>query len=113
MLFLALLHPIADLSWWRWSIHPSTAIGIAALGASYVWAYKALQREPGVAQRSFFFSGLLSTRRSGCRGANAGSVCTSFAIGLLSLSSAQSRTLMELKCSSTLLGASETLLSVQ
>jgi len=59
MLFLALLHPIADLSWWRWSIHPSTAIGIAALGASYVWAYKALQREPGVAQRSFFFSGLL------------------------------------------------------
>jgi len=59
MLFLALLHPIADLSWWRWSIHPSTAIGIAALGASYVWASKALQREPGAAQRSFFFSGLL------------------------------------------------------
>jgi hypothetical protein len=46
-------------------------------------------------------------------GANAGSACTSFAIGLLSLSSAQSRTLMELKCSSTLLGARKTLLSVQ
>ena len=59
MLFLALLHPIADLSWWRWSIHPSTAIGIVALGASYIWAYKALHREPGVAQRNFFFSGLL------------------------------------------------------
>jgi hypothetical protein len=46
-------------------------------------------------------------------GADAVSACTSFAIGLLSLSSAQSWTLMELKCSSTLLGASETLLSVQ
>ena len=31
MLALALLHPIANLSWWRWSIHPSTVIGIAAL----------------------------------------------------------------------------------
>jgi hypothetical protein len=46
-------------------------------------------------------------------GADAESACTSFAVGLLSLSSAQSRTLMELKCSRTLLGASETLLSVQ
>jgi len=33
MLLLALLHPIANLSWWRWSVHPSTVIGIAALGA--------------------------------------------------------------------------------
>ncbi|HEY3112483.1 MAG TPA: cytochrome c oxidase assembly protein [Gemmatimonadaceae bacterium] len=59
MLCLALLHPIANLSWWRWSVHPSTAIGISALGALYIWASRVLQREPGTAQRSFFFSGLL------------------------------------------------------
>ncbi len=59
MLFLALLHPIANLSWWRWSVHPSTAIGIAALGALYVWASKALGRSPTNTQRSFFVSGLL------------------------------------------------------
>ena len=59
MLCLALLHPIANLTWWRWSVHPSTAIGISALGALYIWASKVLQREPSAAQRSFFFSGLL------------------------------------------------------
>ncbi|HEX9606493.1 MAG TPA: cytochrome c oxidase assembly protein [Gemmatimonadaceae bacterium] len=59
MLFLALLHPIANLSWWRWSIHPSTVIGIAALAAIYVWAGKALHQRTSVAERSFFFSGLL------------------------------------------------------
>ncbi len=58
MLFLALLHPIANLSWWRWSIHPSTAIGIAALAAIYVWAGKALHRRTSIAERSFFFAGL-------------------------------------------------------
>lgn len=59
MLLLALLHPIANLSWWRWSIHPSTAIGIAALGAVYIWASTKLQRDPTRAQKIFFFSGLL------------------------------------------------------
>src|SRR5437762_2686935 len=59
MWFLALLHPIANLSWWRWSVHPSTVLGIAALGALYLWAAKVLKREPSAAQRSFFFSGLL------------------------------------------------------
>jgi len=59
MLCLALLHPIASLSWWRWSVHPSTAIGISALGALYIWGSRRLQREPSAAQRSFFFSGLL------------------------------------------------------
>jgi len=59
MLFLALLHPIANLSWWRWSIHPSTVLGIAALGALYIWAGKALHRRTSIAERSFFFSGLL------------------------------------------------------
>lgn len=59
MFALALLHPIANLSWWRWSVHPSTAIGIAALGALYIWASKGLHREPRAAQRGFFFAGLL------------------------------------------------------
>src|SRR5689334_4779652 len=59
MLALALLHPIANLSWWRWSIHPSTVIGIAALGALYIWAARRLQRSPTDAQKVFFFSGLL------------------------------------------------------
>jgi putative membrane protein len=59
MLFLALLHPIVDLTWWRWSIHPSTVIGIAALGALYLWAAHRLQRQPRLAQKIYFFSGLL------------------------------------------------------
>ena len=33
----ALLHPLTSFSWVRWSVHPSTIIGIAALGALYVW----------------------------------------------------------------------------
>jgi len=58
MLFLALLHPIVTLSWWRWSIHPSTAIGIAALAAIYVWSARKLGQTPSPGQRIFFFSGL-------------------------------------------------------
>ena len=59
MLVLALLHPIANLSWWRWSVHPSTAIGIAALGALYAWAAHRLKRQPTATQKLFFFSGLV------------------------------------------------------
>ncbi len=33
----ALLHPVAQLSWTRFTVHPSTVIGIAALGAVYAW----------------------------------------------------------------------------
>ena len=60
MLFLmALLHPIATLSWWRWSIHPSTALGIAALGALYLWAARHFRQQPTLTQKVYFFSGLL------------------------------------------------------
>jgi putative membrane protein len=59
MLSLALLHPIAGLSWWRWSVHPSTVVGIAALGALYVWAAHKLDRQPTAAQKVVFASGLL------------------------------------------------------
>lgn len=58
MLFLALLHPIATLTWWRWSIHPSTAVGIAALGALYVWAARRLHQQPTLSQKICFFTGL-------------------------------------------------------
>ncbi len=58
MLYLVLLHPIVALTWWQWSIHPSTVIGIAALAAIYVWAGKALHQRTSIAERSFFFSGL-------------------------------------------------------
>ena len=59
MLVLALLHPIVDLSWSRWSIHPSTVIGIAALGAIYVWSAKHFHRDPTSGQKIYFLSGLL------------------------------------------------------
>jgi putative membrane protein len=60
MLFLmALLHPIATLNWWRWSIHPSTALGIAALGALYLWAARHFRQQPTLTQKVYFFSGLL------------------------------------------------------
>jgi putative membrane protein len=58
MFALALLHPIANLSWWRWSIHPSTVIGIAALGALYIWASSKLHRQPAIGQKIYFWSGL-------------------------------------------------------
>src|ERR1700682_5053719 len=59
MLVLALLHPVVDLTSWRWSIHPSTVIGIATLGAIYLWAASRLQRQPNPAQKIYFFSALL------------------------------------------------------
>jgi len=59
MLGLALLHPVATLSWWRWSVHPSTAIGIAALGALYLWAARRQRQTPTPSQKLFFFSGLM------------------------------------------------------
>jgi putative membrane protein len=59
MLVVALLHPIVVLSWSRWSIHPSTVIGIAALGALYLWAAKHFHRDPTSGQKLYFLSGLL------------------------------------------------------
>ena len=59
MLVLALLHPVVSLTSWRWSIHPSTVMGIAALGAVYLWAASRLRRQPSLAQKIYFFSGLL------------------------------------------------------
>jgi putative membrane protein len=32
-----LLHPAAQLSWTQFTVHPSTALGISALGLAYIW----------------------------------------------------------------------------
>jgi putative membrane protein len=43
-----LLHPAAQLSWTSFTVHPSTAIGISALGAAYFWR---AHRGPSAADR--------------------------------------------------------------
>jgi len=43
-----LLHPSAQLSWSNFTIHPSTALGIAALGAAYIWR---VRQGPSAADR--------------------------------------------------------------
>ncbi len=43
-----LLHPAAQLSWTNFTVHPSTAIGIAALGAAY---FMRARRGPSAADR--------------------------------------------------------------
>ena len=52
---LALLHPVAQLGS-QFSVHPSTAIGIAALAALYLW--RARPAAPTAPQRLAFFAGL-------------------------------------------------------
>jgi putative membrane protein len=73
---VALLHPLDGLDWLSWSVHPSTVVGIAALGTLYVWAGRLGlgPRDSGLgeaagpspescvpspAQRLSFFAGLL------------------------------------------------------
>jgi putative membrane protein len=60
MMVLALLHPFGQMSWLKWSIHPSTVIGLAALGAIYLW--RARQANDGEtvsgARKISFFSAL-------------------------------------------------------
>jgi putative membrane protein len=58
--FFLLLHPVERIEWLRWSIHPSTVIGIAALGALYWWRIRAERRLPAIARRLSFALGLLA-----------------------------------------------------
>ncbi len=44
-----LLHPAAQLSWTQFTVHPSTAIGITALGLAYAWRAR---RGPSASDRS-------------------------------------------------------------
>jgi putative membrane protein len=59
MYLLSLLHPLDQIDWIRWSIHPSTVIGILALAALYVWRCRVERRRPTAGQRAAFVAGLL------------------------------------------------------
>ncbi len=53
----ALLHPFTQFSWLKWSIHPSTVIGLGVLGALYLWRASHAdpdQRVSGWRKLSFF-----------------------------------------------------------
>jgi len=61
MLVLALLHPFVQMSWVKWSIHPSTVIGIFALAALYIWRARQVpagEQAPGGSRKLSFFAGL-------------------------------------------------------
>src|SRR5437764_1916761 len=60
MLVLAMLHPFTQLGWLAWSIHPSTVVGIAALGAIYLWRGRLAPAEENLsgARKLSFFAGL-------------------------------------------------------
>ena len=45
-MMVSLLHPTATFSWSSFSVHPSTVIGIAALGALYAWRARAGEVDP-------------------------------------------------------------------
>lgn len=59
-----LLHAAATLGWTQWTIHPSTVVGLAALGALYFWRARAAGAEgeppPSAARRAGFVLALLS-----------------------------------------------------
>jgi putative membrane protein len=59
---VALLHTTDRIDWLRWTIHPSTVIGIIALGALYAWRLREAGHAgdaPTRAQRLAFASGLV------------------------------------------------------
>ena len=59
---VALLHTTDRIDWLRWTVHPSTVIGILALGALYVWRLRVAQRAgeaPTRTQRLAFVAGLV------------------------------------------------------
>ncbi len=53
-----LLHPVARIEWIRWTVHPSTVIGLGILAALYVWSIKRTGNRPRLYQMACFFSGL-------------------------------------------------------
>jgi putative membrane protein len=60
---LALLHAGAQIGWTRWTIHPSTVVGLVLLGGLYVWRAKRPPAEaapPSAARQATFFAGLIA-----------------------------------------------------
>ena len=62
------VHPVAQVGWTNWTIHPSTVVGLAALGAIYLWGARRARANAAATgaevpilhrrQRVAFFSGL-------------------------------------------------------
>ncbi len=61
-MLLAALHPVTQIGWTGWSVHPSTVVGIIALGALYLWrASQAPSRDtPTGLEKLWFFAGLFA-----------------------------------------------------
>ena len=57
---LALLHVAGTFSWTRFSIHPSTVIGLVALAALYEWRATKIPGGVGTSRRTMFFLGLFA-----------------------------------------------------
>lgn len=59
-MMFALLHPFSRFSWLEWSIHPSTVVGLAALGAAYLFRARHATAEHPVSgwRKLSFFSAL-------------------------------------------------------
>ena len=55
---VALLHPLDQINWLRWSVHPSTVAGIVGLAALYLWRARREGRSPTANQRVSFGAGL-------------------------------------------------------
>ena len=53
-----LLHPVAQVGWTNWTIHWSTVIGLAVLGALYLWRASRTTPAPSGNRRIAFFAGL-------------------------------------------------------
>src|SRR4051812_11270708 len=56
--FPALLHIGAQLSWTQYTVHWSTVVGLAGLGALYLWRARAHPEPIGRTRPALFFSGL-------------------------------------------------------
>lgn len=61
MMVFALLHPFTQFNWLKWSIHPSTVIGLAVLAGLYLWRARQASTEQllTAGRRISFFSALL------------------------------------------------------
>lgn len=56
---IALLHVGARLSWTTFTVHPSTVIGLGALGALYAWQARTSPQALGRVRPTLFFAGLI------------------------------------------------------
>lgn len=61
MLFptLVLLHPVARIDWVRWTVHPSTVVGLLALAATHLIVQKRIGGTTTPGQRASFVAGLI------------------------------------------------------